>query len=59
VPRVYIKTSIVIYLRHRPSPQIVAAARQVLTRRWWDDERTNYELVTSQHVIDEAADGDP
>ena len=59
MPRVYIETSIVSYLRQRPSGQVVAAARQILTRRWWDDERTNYELVTSQYVIDEAADGDP
>ena len=59
MPRVYIETSIVSYLRQRPSGQVVAAARQILTRRWWDDERRNYELVTSQYVIDEAADGDP
>ena len=59
MPRVYIETSIVSYLRQRPSAQVVAAARQILTRRWWDDERTNYDLVTSQYVIDEAADGDP
>ena len=39
MPRVYIETSIVSYLRQRPSAQVVAAARQVLTRRWWDDER--------------------
>lgn len=57
--RVYIETSIVSYLRQRPSPQIVAAARQLLTRQWWDEERGKYELVTSQYVIDEAGDGDP
>ena len=59
MPRVYIETSIVSYVRQRPSGLVVAAARQILTRRWWDDERKNYELVTSQYVIDEAADGDP
>lgn len=35
------------------------AARQVLTHRWWDYERANYDLVTSQYVIDEASAGDP
>jgi len=35
------------------------AARQILTHRWWNDERPNYDLVTSQYVIDEASDGDP
>jgi predicted nucleic acid-binding protein len=56
---VYIETSIVSYLRQRPSSQVVMAARQVLTHRWWNDERANYELVTSQYVLDEAAAGDP
>ena len=56
---VYIETSIVSYLRQRPSTQIVAAARQLLTHRWWDNERKNYELVISQYVIDEAAAGNP
>ena len=30
-----------------------------MTHQWWDQERLNYELVTSQYVLDEAADGDP
>ena len=55
---VYIETSIVSYLRHRPSPQVVMAARQLLTHQWWNDERFKYELVTSQYVIDEASAGD-
>ena len=56
---VYIETSIVSYLRQRPSSQVVMAARQLLTHRWWDHERGNYELVTSQFVLDEASAGDP
>ena len=56
---VYIETSIVSYLRQRPSSQIVAAARQLLTHRWWNDERKQYELVISQYVIDEASAGNP
>jgi len=59
MPTVYIETSIVSYLRQRPSPQVVMAARQLLTHQWWNDERDNYELVTSQFVLDEAAAGDP
>ena len=55
----YIETSIVSYLRQRPSSQVVMAARQLLTHEWWDDERSNYELVISQYVIDEASAGDP
>jgi hypothetical protein len=56
---IYIETSIVSYLRQSPSSQVVMAARQVLTHRWWSVERSNYELVTSQYVIDEASAGDP
>jgi predicted nucleic acid-binding protein len=56
---VYIETSIVSYLRQRPSSQVVMAARQLLTHKWWNEERGNYELVTSQHVLDEASAGDP
>ncbi len=58
MPTVYIETSVVSYLRQRPSSQVVMAARQILTHQWWNDERSNYELVTSQYVIDEASDGD-
>lgn len=59
MPTVYIETSIVSYLRQQPSTQVITAARQLLTHRWWNNERHNYELVTSQYVIDEASDGDP
>lgn len=56
---VYIETSVVSYLRQRPSSQVVMAAHQLLTHKWWDTERTNYELVLSQYVLDEASAGDP
>lgn len=56
---VYIETSVVSYLRQRPSSQVVMAARQLLTHKWWNTERTNYELVVSQYVLDEVSAGDP
>ena len=56
---VYIETSVVSYLRQRPSSQVVMAAHQLLTHKWWDTERTNYELVVSQYVLDEASAGNP
>jgi predicted nucleic acid-binding protein len=55
----YIETTIVSFLHRGPSSEIVTAARQVLIHQWWNDERTRYELVTSQYVLDEAAAGDP
>lgn len=56
---VYLETSIISYMRQRPSAQVVLAARQLLTHQWWNDERSNYQLVASQLVIDEASAGDP
>ena len=55
---IYIETSIVSFLRERQASHVVAAARQILTKRWWSDERGKHTLVTSQYVIDEASMGD-
>ena len=35
------------------------AARQQVTREWWDTRRKDFELFVSQLVIDEASAGDP
>ena len=56
--RIYIETTIPSYLTARPSRDIVQAARQQLTREWWDVERRKYDLCISQIVLDEAAAGD-
>src|SRR5437867_7322348 len=58
-PTVYIETSIVSYLTARPSRDLLVAAPQQLTVAWWDEQRTRYELFTSQVVLTEAAVGDP
>jgi hypothetical protein len=55
---VYIETSIVGYLTARSRNAVIFQARQELTRNWWHRRRTNYELVVSQLVLDEAARGD-
>jgi predicted nucleic acid-binding protein len=57
--RVYIETSIVSYLTAKPSPLLVIAARQEITREWWEQHRSRYDLRVSQPVLDEAGDGDP
>ena len=56
---VYLETSIISYLRQKPGTHVVLAARQLLTHQWWNDERSNYQLVASQLVIDEASAGNP
>ncbi len=56
---VYIETSIVSHATARPSSDPNIAALQIQARDWWKLERPNFELVTSQLVVDEASDGDP
>ena len=55
---VYIETSVVSYLTARPSASLVAAARQQITRDWWDDHRSRFEQFISPLVLDEASRGD-
>ena len=55
----YLETSIISYLRQKQSTQVVLAARQLLTHQWWNAERSNYQLVASQLVFDEASAGNP
>ncbi len=56
---VYIETSIVSYLTARPSRDLLVAAHQQLPVTWWDQQRTRYELFTSQVGLAEARAGDP
>jgi len=55
--RVYIETSIVSYLTARPSRNNLIKSHQELTHRWWKNHAPNFDLCTSQFVIDEAASG--
>ena len=56
---VYLETTIIGYLTARSSDAVIFLARQQLTRQWWNEQRSNYELVVSQLVLDEASAGDP
>jgi hypothetical protein len=56
---VYIETTILSYLVSRPSRDIIVAARQELTREWWEYSRPDFDCVISQIVLDEIAAGDP
>ena len=50
--RVYVETSVIgAYFDERTD--VVSMAQRFWTRRWWDEVRQAYELVTSQAVIDE------
>ncbi len=55
--KVYVETSIPsFYYEIRTAPEIVA--RRNWTRQWWDEFRQNYEIVTSDAVLDELNKGD-
>ena len=56
--RVYIETSVVSYLTGRRNTDLIVAAHQELTRRWWDERSSQFELLISQLVYREAAAGD-
>ena len=58
-PKLYIENSIVSYLTADPSVDIITAARQALTRQWWNEKRFDYELYISEFVISEVTAGDP
>jgi predicted nucleic acid-binding protein len=57
-PRVYVETTVVSYLTARPSRDLISAARQEITRTWWEGHLGEYDRVISQLVLDEAAGGD-
>lgn len=56
---VYVETSVISYLTARPSQDVIVAARQSITRHWWNDARQRFELFVSVLVVDEARAGDP
>jgi hypothetical protein len=56
--RLYIETSVISYLTGRPSRDMVIAAHQELTRQWWEDRSSAFDLLVSELVREEATRGD-
>lgn len=56
--RIYVETTIVSYLTARPSRDLVKAARQEITREWWESCRSDFDVYASQVVTREAREGD-
>lgn len=56
---VYLETSIISYLTSKPSRDLISAARQNITHRWWDRNYEAFALHTSTLVLREATSGDP
>ena len=57
-PTAYIETSVVSYLTARRSRDVVIAAYQEITREWWRDAQSRFDLVASELVITESGAGD-
>jgi predicted nucleic acid-binding protein len=58
-PSVYIESTIPSYLTAWRSPELVMAANQEATRKWWDESRSKFDLFISELVIGEISNGDP
>jgi predicted nucleic acid-binding protein len=56
-PTVYVETTVIGHITARVQSDILVAARQLSSKRWWDI-RDRYQLVASQIVFDECAAGD-
>jgi len=56
---VHLETSVISYLTAWPSRDVIVAGRQQLTHEWWLRRRSSFEVVVSELVHLECADGDP
>ena len=56
-PSVYIETTIPSFVVGAFSPVLATAAHQVVTRRWWEEEREKYRLFVSRVVEHEILQG--
>lgn len=56
-PKIYLESSTISYLTAKPTEEPIRKAKQILTRRWWD-QRESFDLYISQIVMEEIEDGD-
>jgi PIN domain len=56
--KIYLETTIISYLAARPSKDLITAAHQQVTRDWWQYRRRDFDLFSSQLVIQESSAGD-
>jgi hypothetical protein len=57
-PTLYIETTIPSYLVARPARNPLVAGQQRATKQWWRLRRSDFDLFTSQFVINESALGE-
>ena len=57
--RVYVETTVVSFLTAQPGGDLATRAKKQATKRWWKVERSNFDLFTSELVVQEAGSGHP
>jgi len=57
-PKIYLETTTISYLAARPRKDLITAAHQQVTRDWWQNRRRDFDLFSSQLVIQESSAGD-
>lgn len=57
--RIYIESTIPSYVVARTARDLLQAARQQMTKDWWETKRQEHELFAGQLVLDEIAFGEP
>ena len=55
----YLESTIPSYITAKESKDVIKAARQSMTKIFWEQERAKYRLIVSQYVIDECKLGNP
>ena len=58
MPSLYVETTIPSYLTAAPSRDLVVAARQQVTRDWWQNAQERFNLYVSEAVLQEIRAGD-
>jgi hypothetical protein len=57
-PKLYLETTVVSYLTARPSKDLIITAHQQLTQVWWENRSGDFDLYTSQLVVQESSSGE-
>jgi hypothetical protein len=58
-PTVYVETTVIGHLTARPPDDPLVAGQMLATRKWWNESRDRFDLLTSDIVRAECARGDP
>lgn len=58
-PTVYIETTVIGHLTTRFPKDPIVAGQMLATRKWWDESRHRFTLLTSEFVRAEVSQGDP